>query len=197
VKTRKMMFKRTPAKERVFMRNLSLILAVAVTCVALVGCKSYEKAESKGAAMESSGKAAGEMPMDIVDTAVADGRFTTLVAAVKAAGLVETLKGETPYTVFAPTDEAFAKLPPGTVEGLLEDTPALRNILLYHVVPGKVMSSEVVKLGRADTALGKGVMIKVAENKVMVNDAEVVIPDIEASNGVVHVIDTVLLPSDS
>jgi uncharacterized surface protein with fasciclin (FAS1) repeats len=113
---------------------------------------------------------------------------------VKAAGLVETLKSEGPFTVFAPTDDAFKKLPPGTVEGLLEDTPTLKNILLYHVVPGKVMSSDVVKLESADTALGQEVSIKVTDGKVMINDAQVVIPDVAASNGVIHVIDTVILP---
>jgi len=132
--------------------------------------------------------------MDIVDTAVKDGRFETLVAAVKAADLVETLKSEGSFTVFAPTDDAFKKLPPGTVEGLLENTPTLKNILLYHVVPGKVMSSDVVKLNSADTALGEKVSIKVTDGKVMINDAQVIIPDVAASNGVIHVIDTVILP---
>ncbi|MGD9141639.1 MAG: fasciclin domain-containing protein [bacterium] len=136
------------------------------------------------------------MPMDIVDIAIKDGRFETLVAAVKAADLVETLKGEGPFTVFAPTDDAFAKLPPGTVEGLLEDVPKLKNILLYHVVAGKVMSSDVVKLDSAKTALGENVMIKVVDGKVMINDAQVIVPDIEASNGVIHVVDTVILPPD-
>ena len=131
---------------------------------------------------------------DIVDVAVADGRFTTLVAAVQAAGLVETLKSEGPFTVFAPTDDAFAKLPAGTVEGLLKDIPTLKNILLYHVVPGKVMAADVVKLTSTDTALGKPVSIKVEDGKVFVNDAQVIITDVEASNGVIHVIDTVILP---
>jgi transforming growth factor-beta-induced protein len=135
-------------------------------------------------------------PADIVDTAIADGRFTTLVAAVQAAGLVETLKGEGPFTVFAPTDDAFAKLPAGTVEDLLkpENLETLKNILLYHVVPGKVMAADVVNLTSADTALGQSVTIKVEDGKVFINDAQVIITDIETRNGVIHVIDTVLLP---
>jgi len=135
---------------------------------------------------------------DIVDIAVEDGRFTTLVAAVQAAGLVDTLKGEGPFTVFAPTDDAFAALPEGTVEGLLADIPALTNVLLYHVVPGKVMAADVLGLDgqSAGTALGgQSVDIKVDMNNVYLNeDVQVIITDIEASNGVIHVIDAVLLP---
>jgi transforming growth factor-beta-induced protein len=133
---------------------------------------------------------------DIVDTAVADGRFTTLVAAVTAAGLVDTLKGAGPFTVFAPTDDAFAKLPAGTVESLLkpENLEQLKSILLYHVVAGKVMAADVVKLTTADTVLGKSVTIKVDMGNVYINDAKVILTDIETSNGVIHVIDTVLLP---
>jgi transforming growth factor-beta-induced protein len=137
---------------------------------------------------------------DIVDTAVADGRFTTLVAAVQAAGLVDTLKSEGPFTLFAPTDEAFAKLPAGTVEDLLkpENLETLTNILLYHVVPGKVMAADVVQLDgqMVDTALeGQQIKITVKDGKVYLNDiVQVIITDIETSNGVIHVIDTVLLP---
>jgi transforming growth factor-beta-induced protein len=131
---------------------------------------------------------------DIVDIAVEDGRFTTLVTAVQAAGLVDTLKGEGPYTVFAPTDDAFDKLPAGTIEALLDDIPTLTDILLYHVVPGKVMAADVVNLSSADTALGQPVTISVMGDKVMINDAQVIIADIEASNGVIHVIDSVILP---
>jgi uncharacterized surface protein with fasciclin (FAS1) repeats len=130
----------------------------------------------------------------IVEIAVNDGRFTTLVTALQAAELVETLEGEGPYTVFAPTDDAFAKLPAGTLESLLADIPTLQSILLYHVVPGNVLAADVVQLDSADTALGKPVNIMVEDGKVMVNDAQVVITDIEASNGVIHVIDTVILP---
>jgi transforming growth factor-beta-induced protein len=132
--------------------------------------------------------------MDIVDIAISDGRFNTLVAAVQAAGLVDTLKSEGPYTVFAPTDDAFAKLPAGTLDALLQDTAALQDILLYHVVSGKVMAADVVNLKSADTVLGKPVSIQVEGDTVMVNDAQVIITDIEATNGVIHVIDTVLLP---
>ena len=133
---------------------------------------------------------------DIVDTAVADGRFTTLAAALQAAGLVETLKGEGPFTVFAPTDEAFAKLPAGTVETLLkpENLEQLKSILLYHVVSGKVMADQVVTLESADTVLGKPVTIKVMDGKVYVNESQVVLTDVLAANGVIHVIDAVLLP---
>jgi transforming growth factor-beta-induced protein len=135
-----------------------------------------------------------EAPKTIVDIAVEDGRFTTLVAAVQAAGLAETLSGEGPFTVFAPTDDAFAKLPEGTVEALLGDIPALSEILLYHVLPGKVMASQAGELTYAKTAAGIDVRIKLMDGKLFINDAEVVISDIEASNGVIHVIDTVLLP---
>jgi len=136
------------------------------------------------------------MAMDIVDTAVADGRFTTLVAAVTAAELVDTLKGEGPFTVFAPTDDAFAALPEGTVESLLlpENKQALTDILLYHVVSGNVMAADVVTLESAATVLGKDVAIKVEDGNVYINDAQVIITDIETSNGVIHVIDAVILP---
>lgn len=172
-------------------RRFLFIILVASTCLAIAGC-GEKRGESEEAAMETP----KEMPMDVVDIAVKDGRFETLVAALGAADLVETLKAEGPFTVFAPTDDAFAKLPPGTVEGLLEDVPKLKNILLYHVVPGKVMSAAVVELESADTALGDKVMIKVVDGKVMINDAQVVVADIEASNGVIHVIDTVILPPE-
>ena len=133
---------------------------------------------------------------DIVDTAVADGRFTTLVAAVTAADLVDTLKSEGPFTVFAPTDDAFAALPEGTVENLLlpENKQALTDILLYHVVAGKVMAEDVVTLETATTVLGKDVAIKVDMGNVYINEAQVIITDIETSNGMIHVIDAVILP---
>ena len=133
-------------------------------------------------------------PMDIVDTAVADGRFTTLVAAVEAAGLVDALKAEGPLTVFAPTDEAFAALPEGTVDALLNDIPALTDILLYHVVDGKVMAEDVVDLGLAQTLQGQYLDIKVDDGKVFLDGAEVIITDIETANGVIHVIDAVVQP---
>lgn len=136
---------------------------------------------------------AGGHSMDIVDTAVEAGSFTTLVAAVEAAGLVDTLKGDGPFTVFAPTDDAFAALPEGTVEGLLADPEALAAILTYHVVAGKVMSGDLSDGMMAATVNGAEITIGTM-NGVTVNDANVVSADIEASNGVIHVIDKVILP---
>ena len=130
---------------------------------------------------------------DIVDTAVAAGSFTTLVAAIQAAGLVDTLKGAGPFTVFAPTDEAFAKLPAGTVEALLSDAPKLAAILTYHVVAGRVMAADVMKLTSAATVQGQTVAIDTS-NGVQINGANVTQADIAADNGVIHVIDAVLLP---
>ena len=135
-------------------------------------------------------------PGTIVEVAASNPDFSTLVAAVKAAGLVDTLNSKGPFTVFAPTNEAFAKLPAGTVENLLkpENKAQLTAILTYHVVAGKVTAAEVVKLKTADTVNGKAVTIAVGESGVMVNDAKVTATDIMASNGVIHVIDTVLIP---
>jgi len=134
------------------------------------------------------------MKKDIVDTAVAAGDFNTLVTAVKAAGLVETLKGEGPFTVFAPTDAAFAKVPTETLNALLADKAALANVLTYHVVAGKVMAADVVKLTSAETVQGQAVSIEVKDGKVYVDGAQAVTTDIKASNGVIHVIDAVILP---
>ncbi len=131
---------------------------------------------------------------DIVDTAVEAGTFTTLVAAAEAAGLVETLKGDGPFTVFAPTDEAFAALPEGTVESLLADPEALAAILTYHVVPGEVMSTDLSNNMMATTVNGADVTI-MTEGGVTVDGANVVAADIDASNGVIHVIDAVILPA--
>lgn len=133
---------------------------------------------------------------DIVDTAVAAGQFNTLATALTAAGLVDTLKGPGPFTVLAPTDAAFAKLPAGTVDSLLkpQNKAKLTAILTYHVVPGKVMAADVVKLKEAKTVNGAMVKIKANGSNVMVNDAKVTATDIAASNGVIHVIDTVILP---
>src|SRR4051812_19048272 len=131
---------------------------------------------------------------DIVDTAVGAGSFKTLVTAVKAADLVETLKGDGPFTVFAPTDEAFAKVPKDALDGLLKDKKALTGVLTYHVVPGKVMAADVVKLTSAKTAQGKPLTIALAGEKVTVNGATVVATDIACTNGVIHVIDAVLFP---
>ena len=160
------------------------IMTVSVTVLALLmsGCAHETKT--------------AHHPSDIVDTAVAAGNFNTLVTAVKAADLVATLKSEGPFTVFAPTDAAFAKLPAGTVESLLkpENKSKLASILTYHVVPGKVMAADVVKLSRASTVNGKPVSIKVQDGTVMVDSAKVIKTDIECSNGVIHVIDSVILP---
>lgn len=131
---------------------------------------------------------------DIVDTAVKAGSFKTLVTAVKAADLVETLKGEGPFTVFAPSDAAFAKVPAETLNGLLNDKAALTNVLTYHVVAGKVMAEDVVKLNEAKTVQGQKVDIAVKDGKVFVDGAEVISTDIVASNGIIHVIDSVILP---
>ncbi len=130
---------------------------------------------------------------NIVETATAAGSFKTLVAAVQAAGLGGTLSGPGPFTVFAPTDEAFAELPAGTVEGLLGDIPKLTKILTFHVVPGKLMAADVVKLTSAKTVQGQNVTIA-STNGVTINGAKVITPNVEADNGVIHVIDRVILP---
>ena len=130
---------------------------------------------------------------NIVETAIAAGTFNTLVVAVKAAGLVETLSGPGPFTVLAPTDDAFAKLPAGTVEGLLQDIPKLTAVLTYHVLAGKFMAADVIKLASAKTVNGQSVTIATI-NGVMVDGATVVKTDIETDNGVIHVIDSVILP---
>ena len=150
-------------------------------------------AASATLALTASSAIAGGHSKDIVDTAVDAGSFTTLVAAVTAAGLVDTLKGEGPFTVFAPTDEAFAALPDGTVESLLADPEALAAILTYHVVAGKVMSTDLSDGMTATTVNSADVTIMTTAG-VMVNKANVTTADIEASNGVIHVIDTVLMP---
>ena len=138
--------------------------------------------------------AQGAPTKDIVETAVAAGSFKTLATALTAAGLIETLKSKGPFTVFAPTDEAFAKLPPAALEALLKDKAALAKVLTYHVVAGNVMAKDVVKLSKAKTVEGADVAIMVMGGKVMVNKAHVVKTDIETSNGVIHVIDSVLMP---
>lgn len=132
---------------------------------------------------------------DIVDTAVSAGQFKTLVKAVQEAGLVDTLKGDGPFTVFAPTDEAFAKLPAGTLEALLKDKEKLAAVLTYHVVPGKVMAAQV-KPGPVKTVQGQPLTVSASYGTVMINNAKVVKTDIIASNGVIHVIDTVVLPQE-
>lgn len=154
------------------------MFAALATCVTLAGFGGRAAAAEK----------------DIVETAVAADGFKTLVAAVKAAGLVETLKGDGPFTVFAPTDEAFAKIPKEKLEALLKDKKALTAILTYHVVPGKVMAADVVKLDQAKTVQGQNVKVQAEDGKVMINGAKVLKTDIECKNGVIHVIDAVILP---
>lgn len=140
--------------------------------------------------MAGSGTGKGK---DLVDTAIAAGSFKTLVTAVQAAGLVETLKGAGPFTIFAPTDEAFARIPKADLDALLADVESLRKVLTYHVVPGKVMAADVVSLGSAKTVQGQSLAID-ARQGVKVDGANVVKTDILASNGVIHVIDSVILP---
>ena len=139
-----------------------------------------------------------KMKKDIVDVAASNPEFSTLVAAVKAAGLVEALKSEGPLTVFAPTNEAFEKLPAGTLENLLkpENKEMLISILTYHVVPGKVTSKEVAEVNSATSLLGQDIKVKVNGSTVMVDNATVVSVDVDASNGVIHVIDSVIIPSE-
>lgn len=170
-------------------KNTIRVSVLASTVIAFAAgaaiAGGHEKAEKKEAGTP-----------DIVETAQAAGSFETLVSAVKAAGLVETLKGKGPFTVLAPTDDAFARLPQGTIENLLkpENRDMLQSILTYHVIPGKVMAADVAKLQAATTVEGSDVTIRTADKLVLVNDAIVVKTDVEASNGVIHVIDTVILP---
>lgn len=193
------------------MKKMFFILTLICSTALFTGCGSGDKEKSKTANNENSKndgdnkeKKSGEgeskdqssEAKDIVDTAVSAGGFETLVTAVKAAELVETLKGEGPFTVFAPTDEAFKKLPEGTVATLLkpENKAKLAGILTYHVVSGKVMAGDVVKLDSAKTVQGGEVTIKVDGSTVMIDGAKVVKTDIVCSNGVIHVIDAVILP---
>lgn len=149
--------------------------------------------------MSGTGAIAADAKKDIVDTAISAGSFKTLVAAIQAAGLVETLKGKGPFTVFAPTDEAFSKLPAGTLDSLLkpENKEKLRAILTYHVVSGKVTAAKVSKLSSAKTVNGEDLKIMVEGGKVMINGAKVEKADIQTSNGIIHVVDTVLLPPNN
>ena len=188
-------------------RSISLLLpALAIAIAACSGAASPSPsttaapvpspaptaAASPSAAPSAS---AAAMSKDIVETASEAGSFATLLTAATAAGLVETLQGEGPYTVFAPTDEAFAALPAGTLDGLLADKEALKKVLLYHVVSGSVTSDQVVGLTSADSVEGSPIAIAVKDGVVYLNDsAKVVTPDVMASNGVIHVIDQVLLP---
>jgi len=180
------------------MKNSRILLLAAVVLFALSACQPAA-APAAPAPAAAATEAPTEVPaaeiQDIVDTAVAAGSFKTLVAAVQAAELVDTLKGEGPFTVFAPSDEAFAKIDKATLDSLLADPKGqLTQILLYHVVPGKVMAAAVTDGLEADTAQGGKVKFTVKDGKVMINDATIVSTDIEASNGVIHVIDTVIMP---
>ena len=168
--------------------KLGTIVVLAALLVIAAGCKKEDKAAKTSITVPPK--------MNIVQTAVSAGDFNTLVTALKAADLVSTLEGPGPFTVFAPTDAAFAKLPAGTVEDLLkpENKAKLQSILKYHVVSGKVTADQVVKLDSAQTLEAKPVSIKVVDGKVMVNSATVTTPDVMTSNGVIHIIDTVLLP---
>lgn len=178
---------------------LALVFASAFTPANAGDCGSGSKVKANNAgstpSMEAKAMQSTEIKkMDIVEVAVSAGTFGTLVTAVKAAELVDVLKSEGPFTVFAPTDEAFAKLPDGAITRLLADKDKLAAVLTYHVIPGKVMAADVVKLSEAATANGQSVNIKVDGDKVFVDGAQVVKTDIECENGVIHVIDNVILP---
>ena len=166
-----------------------------LSTVAAMGALSISMSANSAAYANCGACGCGSKAKDIVDTAVAAGDFETLVTAVKAAGLVETLKSDGPFTVFAPTDEAFGKLPKGTIKALLADPDRLAAILKYHVVPGRVMAKDVVKLSSAKTALGQSLAVS-ASSGVRVGEANVIKTDIKTSNGVIHVIDTVLIPAN-
>ena len=178
------------------MKTMLYILIAIVSMMAIAACSDEEETaiqETSSSMSETSSEMSIAVP-SVVDIAVDDGRFTTLVAALGAADLVETLSGPGPFTVFAPTDDAFNALPEGTVEGLLEDIPALTDVLTYHVVSGSVLAETVVGLDSATTLQGADVNISVMGSDVMLNDSKVIITDIVSSNGVVHVIDKVLMP---
>ena len=178
------------------MKTMLYILIAIVSMMAIAACSDEEETaiqETSSSMSETSSEMSIAVP-SVVDIAVDDGRFTTLVTALGAADLVETLSGPGPFTVFAPTDDAFNALPEGTVEGLLEDIPALTDVLTYHVVSGSVLAETVVGLDSATTLQGADVNISVMGSDVMLNDSKVIITDIVGSNGVVHVIDKVLMP---
>jgi transforming growth factor-beta-induced protein len=173
----------------------SVILAVTALAIFVAACST---AASPSPSPATPAPSPSPELGDIVATADSAGTFNTLLAAADAAGLVETLQGDGPYTVFAPTDDAFAALPDGTLDSLLADPEALKQILLYHVVAGDVKAAEVVNLASADTVEGSPIAIAVKDGKVYLNDtAQVIATDIMASNGVIHVIDQVILPPTS
>jgi uncharacterized surface protein with fasciclin (FAS1) repeats len=173
----------------------SILLSLAAVAILVAACSSSAASPSVAPSVAPSAAASVAPAGDIVEVATAAGSFKTLLQAATVAGLVDTLKGPGPFTVFAPTDEAFAALPAGTLDGLLKDPAKLKDILLYHVVSGKVMADEVVKLTSATTVQGKAITVTVKDGTVYLNDTvKVVTTDIQASNGVIHVIDAVLLP---
>jgi len=197
-------------KSSVMKRSIALL--VPALAIALAACSTAASPSAPPAATATPSAAptmsaapssapsasAAAMPMDIVQTATEAGSFATLLTAVKAAGLVETLEGPGPFTVFAPTDEAFAALPAGTLDGLLKDPAALKKVLLYHVVSGAVTADQVVGLTSADSVEGSPIAIAVKDGSVYLNDsAKVVTADVMTSNGVIHVIDKVILPPAS
>jgi len=180
------------------MKRFSMFAMLLVTLsLVLAACGPAETPAPTATSIPEATSSPELMLNDIVDTAVADGRFTTLVAGLQAAELVDTLKGEGPFTVFAPTDEAFAALPAGTLDELLkpENKQSLTDILLYHVVPGNVMAADVASMTSATTVLGEDVAIKVDMGDVYVNDAKVIVTDIQTSNGIIHVLDAVIMPA--
>jgi len=179
------------------MKRTALLLLSALA-IGVAACSSAASPSPAATASPSAAPSEAAMTKDIVDTATAAGSFKTLLTAATAAGLVDTLKGAGPFTVFAPTDDAFAALPAGTLDKLLADPEALKKILLYHVVSGDVTADQVVKLTSADTVEGSPIKITVKDGVVYLNDTvKVVTTDIAASNGVIHVIDGVLLPPAS
>ena len=181
------------------MKKYAALLLIGAITMVLAACSSDEEATPTVAPTPqpepTQAMVADEVAAkNIVNIAVEDGRFGTLVTALQAAGLVDTLSGEGPFTVFAPTDDAFAVLPEGVVAGLLEDVPALTDVLTYHVVSGSVLAEQVVGLTSAMTLQGSDVEVSVIDGSVMIDDANVIITDIVGSNGVIHVIDKVILP---
>ena len=168
-------------------RTISTLAAATAVALAAIGPASAS-ARTDGSAVPASAK------NDIVDTAVAAGKFDTLAALLKQAGLVKTLKGKGPYTVFAPTDKAFSKVPKATLDTLAKDKAMLRSVLLYHVAKGKLTAKKVVKRKSIKTLNGQRVRVKVRGDKVFVGGARVVTPNVRASNGVIHVINKVLIP---
>jgi len=181
------------------MKKYGALLLIGAITMVLVACSSDEESSPTVAPTPQPEPTQAPASNDvaastIVDIAVEDGRFGTLVAALQAADLVGTLAGEGPFTVFAPTDDAFAALPDGVVAGLLEDVPALTDVLTYHVVSGSVLAEQVVGLTSATTLQGEDVTVAVSDGSVMIDGANVIITDIIGSNGVIHVIDAVILP---